>query len=193
MVAPSPNDSSDRHGPFALRGALYTIGFLVFILGIVPSAFHLAADGTLFGNDAAEGIRRFWEAFRRLVGLAVFSIGLAAYLGCAAWLMYFGRGPHVEFDPPKVFVASGPYRWVRNPVVLTLMVTVLGEAIYFGSLGIFLLLLIGMPLAHLQVTKIEEPRLRTRFGDSYRDYCGRVPRWLPRPPFGATPASDSAS
>ena len=35
----------------------------------------------------------------------------------------------------------------------------------------------------------EEPGLEARFGDRYRDYCARVPRWWPRlrsPRRGAT-------
>ena len=50
-------------------------------------------------------------------------------------------------------------------------------------MGFFLfLLLLGLPLAHYQVARVEEPRLRQRFGQSYADYCAMVPRWLPRPP-----------
>src|SRR5262249_21389913 len=129
-----------------------------------------------------ERIGDFWRGFRQLVGLAVFTIGLAIYLYCSVWLMFFGKGPHVEFDPPKVFVATGPYRWLRNPVAASLIVTVLGEAIYMASIGVGLLVLVGLPLAHLQVTRVEEPRLRKRFGVSYDDYCRRVNRWLPRVP-----------
>jgi protein-S-isoprenylcysteine O-methyltransferase Ste14 len=173
---------SDR--PFALRSTLYTIGFLLFILGLVPSAFYIAGE-RLFAEYFAgfwATARAFWASFRVLVGAAIFAIGLAGYTLCSAWLIYFGKGPHVEFDPPKVFVATGPYRWVRNPVVLTLLVTVLGEALFTGSVGILILLALGIPLAHYQVTRIEEPRLRARFGQSYVDYCANVPRWTPRYP-----------
>lgn len=184
----APASTSTPPRPFALKSAVYTAVFLLFILGAVPSVFHLLGQGHWRfwtpGFWAAAGA--FWITFRILVGAAVFTIGLAAYLFCSTWLIFFGKGPHVEFDPPKVFVATGPYRWVRNPVVITLLVTVLGEAVYCGSLGIFLLvLLVGPAFAHYQVTRIEEPRLRTRFGPSYVDYCARVNRWLPRPPVDA--------
>lgn len=66
--------------------------------------------------------------------------------------------------------------------MITLFICVLGEAIYFGSIGMFVLLVVGCVFAQYQVTKIEEPRLRERFGDSYTAYCNRVSRWLPRPP-----------
>lgn len=180
----APTSSNDR--PFALRSTIYTIGFLLVILGVIPSLFHLAGAWLTAesdnGIDAAAEIRRFWSALRGLVGLALFSMGLAAYIFCSAWLIFFGKGPHVEFDPPKVFVATGPYRWVRNPVVITLLVTALGEAVYLNSIGIAALVLLGIGFAHWQVTRVEEPRLKARFGESYAAYCRTVNRWIPKPP-----------
>ena len=32
---------------------------------------------------------------------------------------------------------------------------------------------------HLFVVFYEEPTLERRFGDEYRAYCARVPRWIP--------------
>lgn len=183
---PRPVTSPASDKPFALRSTIYTIGFLLVVLGIVPSLFHLASQWLLADAEPAAIIREFWLHFQHLIGLAVFAIGLGAYTFCSVWLIFHGRGPHVEFDPPKVFVATGPYRWVRNPVVITLILTVLGEAIYLNSLGIAALVLVGMGFAHYQVTRIEEPRLRERFGQSYTDYCQQVPRWLPRPPRGGS-------
>jgi protein-S-isoprenylcysteine O-methyltransferase Ste14 len=58
----------------------------------------------------------------------------------------------------------------------------LGQALFFASPGIMTLFVLGIPLAQLQVTQIEEPRLRKRFGESYKQYCRTVPRWLPRRP-----------
>lgn len=183
MVNPPAGDpSSVIERPFALRGTIYTIGFLLFILGVVPSLFFLAEQALVRGQPLGATIGRFWTGFQTLVGVGVFAIGLATYIYCSVWLIFHGKGPHVEFDPPKIFVATGPYRWVRNPVVITLLTTVLGEAIWFGSVGIALLLAIGLPVAHMQVTRLEEPLLRRRFGQSYEDYCARVPRWIPRPP-----------
>ena len=177
---PTGGNSSEK--PFALRSVVYTAGFLLFILGLVPSVFYLIEQACCGTGFNWKTIGNFWSAFQGLVGHGVFAIGLATYLFCSAWLIFHGRGPHVEFDPPKHFVATGPYRWVRNPVVITLLICVLGEAIALGSWGILILLLAGMPIAHAQVTKLEEPLLRQRFGQSYIDYCNTVNRWLPKPP-----------
>jgi len=179
--APSaPSGPSEK--PFALRSTIYTIGFLLVVLGVVPSIFFLVDGVISTGTPGRLLVRQFWTGFRSLIGLAVFTSGLAAYAYCSAWLIFHGRGPHVEFDPPKEFVATGPYRWVRNPVVITLIVTAAGEAIYFASIGVAVLVVLGCFFAQYQVTRIEEPRLRERFGEAYQDYCRRVHRWIPRPP-----------
>jgi protein-S-isoprenylcysteine O-methyltransferase Ste14 len=166
---------------------LYAAGFLAFILVGVPYVFHV------LGNAVLPETVHAWIApastTQQALGVVLFIFGLIAYLVSSLWLVIVGKGPFVEFDPPTRFVASGPYRWMRNPIAAALLITVLGEAVFFGSAGILSLFLLGIPLAQLQVTRIEEPRLRKRFGESYIEYCRHVPRWLPRRPKGPSAAS----
>lgn len=160
--------------------AVYAAAFLAFILGLLPYAFHQI--GLLVYPAAWRQMFAPNSGIQQVLGAAVFFLGLGGYAFCSLWLVVVGKGPFVEFDPPREFVATGPYRWTRNPVAALILLTVLGEAIYLGSLGILTLVLIGIPLAQYQVTRIEEPRLRLRFGDTYAEYCRRVPRWWPRRP-----------
>ncbi|HUN81515.1 MAG TPA: isoprenylcysteine carboxylmethyltransferase family protein [Phycisphaerae bacterium] len=179
-VAPSLAAPTEK--PFALRSLLYTIGFLLIVLGVLPSVFFLVERKLTTDQPARFIIQQYWVLFRTAAGMSVFAAGLISYAACSAWLIFFGRGPHVEFDPPKVFVATGPYRWVRNPVVITLIVTAAGEAIYLWSIGIGAFVALGCIFAQYQVTKIEEPLLRKRFGETYDAYCRSVNRWIPKPP-----------
>lgn len=179
---PPPAAPSPPEKPFALKSTVFTIGFLLVVLGVVPSVFFLIEYRLATDIPVGAIIQSFWSQFRTLVGLAVFTTGLAAYTFCSVWLIFHGKSPHVEFDPPKHFVATGPYRYVRNPVVITLILTAIGQAIYFASIGIGIFVVIGMIFAHYQVTKIEEPLLRKRFGESYEQFCRDVPRWIPKPP-----------
>jgi protein-S-isoprenylcysteine O-methyltransferase Ste14 len=179
---PPPETSGADEKPFALRSTLFIIGFLVVLFGVIPSLFYLAGEWPTTSLSAGTIFGQFWRQLRALVGLFIFSVGLGSYVFCSVWLIFFGRGPHVEFDPPKAFVATGPYRWVRNPVVISLLVTWAGQAVYFASIGLAVLVGFGMAFGHYQATRIEEPRLRLRFGQTYEDYCKKVPRWLLRPP-----------
>jgi protein-S-isoprenylcysteine O-methyltransferase Ste14 len=118
----------------------------------------------------------------RLLGVALFAGFLALYVRSSYLLSSRGRGGYVEFDPPREFVAEGPYRWCRNPVAACVVGMLLGEAVALSSTGVFLLFLLSIPLAHLQVVVLEEPLLRKRFGPAYQGYLSRVPRWIPRRP-----------
>jgi hypothetical protein len=93
-----------------------------------------------------------------------------------------GRGTPGPWDTPRRFVAVGPYRWVRNPIYISALLVVLGEAWLFLSpplLGYAGVMMIG---CHLFVIGYEEPTLRRRFGDAYNEYLGTVSRWIPMPP-----------
>ena len=106
-------------------------------------------------------------------------------LGLAGWCMnlfnVLGRGTPLPFDPPRQFVAAGPYRFVRNPMMLGAFLVMVGEALMFRSRVLWVYLAGLMTAAHLFVCLWEEPDLTRRFGQPYRDYRQRVPRWIPRP------------
>ncbi|MFH0907914.1 MAG: isoprenylcysteine carboxylmethyltransferase family protein [bacterium] len=168
-------------GVLAARMVVYATAFLAFILVLVPYAFHWL--GTAAGmQPLGEKLFDLLGPARPATGAGILFVGVAAYFICSLWLVIVGKGPFVEFDPPREFVSSGPYRWMRNPVAASLIVAGLGEAILFRSFGILIFVVLGLPMAQLQVTKIEEPRLRQRFGASYETYCLNVNRWLPRRP-----------
>ncbi len=111
---------------------------------------------------------------------------IANGVGLAAWCVNLfnvqGQGTPLPFDPPKQFVAAGPYRFVRNPMMLGAFLVIVGEAAMFQSCVLACYLLILMGLAHLVVRSLEEPQLIRRFGQPYREYQHRVPRWIPRLP-----------
>jgi len=160
--------------PLQVRMLLYGISFLAFILTGLPwLAYRLDVYAPRWHIEIG---------WLRIVGAGLFLVFLGMYIFCSYVLTTRGRGAFVEFDAPREFVASGPYRWVRNPVALCLIGAVFSLAVAFSSTGIFLMFLLGLPLAHMQVVLLEEPLLRKRFGSSYEAYVLRVPRWIPRPP-----------
>jgi protein-S-isoprenylcysteine O-methyltransferase Ste14 len=72
------------------------------------------------------------------------------------------------------------YRFIRNPMYAALVAVLLGESALFRSwrlvgyaLGVWLVL-------HVLVVLYEERGLTKAFGDSFRRYRERVPRWIPR-------------
>jgi protein-S-isoprenylcysteine O-methyltransferase Ste14 len=81
-----------------------------------------------------------------------------------------------------LFVVSGPYRWVRNPMYIGGFLLLLGYALCAGSVAALLVALTMLVTVHLVAVLYEEPNLRRRFGASYEQYRRSTPRWIPRPP-----------
>jgi protein-S-isoprenylcysteine O-methyltransferase Ste14 len=93
-----------------------------------------------------------------------------------------GKGTGAPFDPPRVFVATGPYRYVRNPMYVGAAVFLLGFGLFERSPSILVLSAILLTCAHLFVILYEEPELEARFGATYLAYRRDVRRWIPRRP-----------
>ena len=154
----------------ALRSAVYATGF-VFLWGWIALGarrFDAALGGAL-------------PAALRPLGAVVMALGAVLALACVAVFVVRGRGTPAPFDPPRAFVAVGPYRWVRNPMYLGGLTVLLGLALWERSPAMLLVPPAVAVLAHLLVVLYEEPGLERRFGESYREYKRTVRRWLPRP------------
>lgn len=122
---------------------------------------------------------------RDLAGLVCISVG-AVLLGTCIWeFARSGRGTLSPVDPPRELVLKGLYRYVRNPMYLSVTLTVLGEVLLTRSRGLLLYWMIWFIGANLFVIGYEEPALRRRFGAAYERYTRSVGRWLPK--FSATP------
>jgi len=74
---------------------------------------------------------------------------------------------------------SGLYRYSRNPQLVGGFVFIVGYAMLWPSLPGALWASLWLVIAHLMV-RGEEAHLANAFGDKYRDYCVRTPRYLGR-------------
>ena len=91
---------------------------------------------------------------------------------------------------PVHLVVSGAYRRVRNPMYVAVLAVLFGEAALFGNVSLLAYAVLVWLSFHLWVLAYEEPALRRKFGEEYRLYCARVPRWLPRLRGWGPPASN---
>ena len=113
----------------------------------------------------------------RWAGAAPFVAGVAL----AGWAIGLFRkeGTTPEpFDTPSALVASGPYRYTRNPMYVGVLLSMTGVALASGR-ALLLLAPLGF-FGTMSATQIprEERLLEREFGQSYRDYRQRVRRWL---------------
>jgi protein-S-isoprenylcysteine O-methyltransferase Ste14 len=153
----------------ALRAAIFGTGF-IFLWGWVAVSLHGRYDAAL--GFALAG----WT---HALGIGLMTVGGILAFACVATFVTRGQGTPAPFDPPRKFVATGPYRFVRNPMYIGGFVVLFGFGLYEQSPAILLFALPWLLLAHLFVIVYEEPHLRATFGAAYEAYCGSVPRWLP--------------
>ncbi len=118
--------------------------------------------------------------FRLWLAGFFFFVGVIAWAACLDNFSRHGRGTPLPADAPRLLVTGGLFSMVRNPIMAAEVLVIWGEALYVASLGIVLYAIAITVGAHLLVRHVEEPELRKRFGESYVDYCRRVPRWFPK-------------
>lgn len=117
-------------------------------------------------------------AWLRWTGVAVFALAIALL----AWtLRSLGTNltDTVVTRRAHTLVTHGPYHWVRHPFYDATALMVLGFGLIAAN---WFFLVSGLVVFTLLVvrTRIEEDKLRTRFGADYRAYALRTGRFLPK-------------
>jgi protein-S-isoprenylcysteine O-methyltransferase Ste14 len=115
-----------------------------------------------------------------VLGALIYLIGLGGLIWCIRLFAQEGDGTLAPWDPTQKLVASGPYAYVRNPMIRSVVFMLLGEAIFFGSVVLGLWTAGFFLVNHGYFIVSEEPGLEKRFGKAYQDYKVQVPRWLPK-------------
>jgi protein-S-isoprenylcysteine O-methyltransferase Ste14 len=113
-------------------------------------------------------------------GLLFIVIGVALLFACIWEFARSGRGTLAPVDPPKTLVVRGLYRYVRNPMYLSVTLILIGELMLTRSLALLAYFAIWFAAVNLFVIGYEEPTLRRQFGDSYDRYAKAVGRWIPK-------------
>lgn len=103
-----------------------------------------------------------------IMGLIIFSLGLIINIIAS---INFVKTP---INEP---VSGGAYRYSRNPIYIALVLIFLGVSIASAS-WIFLLLTVLMAILVSLSIADEERYCLDKYGDTYREYMARTPRWI---------------
>ena len=152
---------------------------------IGSALFFAAAPGVMAG--LVPWLLTGWDAYDmplalRLLGGLVTAIGAAFLVQAFARFVVEGLGTPAPVAPPGRLVVGGIYRWVRNPMYVAVIATILGQALLLGRWVLVEWALVFWAMTAAFVHLYEEPNLRQRFGADYEEYLRTVPGWLPRPP-----------
>jgi len=113
-----------------------------------------------------------------IVGLCLFIVGLIILLVCIAQFARDGKGTLSPLDPTKNLVATGLYKYSRNPMYVGVTSMLAGECIMTGSETLIVYTIAVFIVFNLFILLHEEPRMKKDFGDSYVAYTKRVRRWF---------------
>jgi protein-S-isoprenylcysteine O-methyltransferase Ste14 len=86
---------------------------------------------------------------------------------------------HVEIREQHEFVTAGPYRWLRHPAYLSMVLELVAGGLIlnsFWSLAVAGLVFVPTLVCRL---RLEEAALVEKFGQAYRDYQRTTPALLP--------------
>lgn len=170
------------------------IPLIIYFIGLILSAslYSKEARVWLFNNpkDKNKSVFMFICLFGQLAMMAyivmmvftpmridnpVFLVGAIVYL--IGFVLEMSALYYFRKTPVGQLVVNGPYRASRNPQWLGLFLALLGSAIATGIwLYIGLVVLVGI-IYHKQILD-EETACIKKYGESYREYMERIPRYF---------------
>src|ERR1700724_1113316 len=115
----------------------------------------------------------------RGIGAIMILAGVPGLVDAFARFALQGLGTPAPIAPPKHLVVTGLYRYVRNPMYVAVVSLIFGQGLLFGSVGVLEYGMVVWLGFHIFVLAYEEPTLRAKFGDEYKEFCANVRRWLP--------------
>jgi protein-S-isoprenylcysteine O-methyltransferase Ste14 len=116
----------------------------------------------------------------RLLGGALIVAGAAFLIHAFARFVTEGAGTPAPVAPTERLVVGGAYRYVRNPMYLAVLAVIVGQALVFGQLHLFVYAVVVALTMAAFVRWYEEPVLSRKFGREYDEYRRQVGGWWPR-------------
>ena len=156
---------------FWILAVIFFGSFQLYTWDHMSAAAALAALLTRSGGDP------------HLMQTLIYAIGAACVLGAAAlrtWASAYMSSSVVHDDRmhDHKLVADGPYRHLRNPLYLGMLLVAFGIGLMASRIG-FVVIMIAVILLQFRLTRREEAALLTTQGEGYRRYLAAVPSLLP--------------
>lgn len=90
------------------------------------------------------------------------------------------HGSPAPWNPVDKLIVTGPYAYMRNPMLSGVFLTLAGECLLFQSWALFYYFLFFVSVNAVYFPLSEEKGLSKRYGKAYDVYKANVPRFIPR-------------
>ena len=164
--------------------------FFYIVFGILLLSFPQSVIARLYDRSAWSKRQKTLSALGKLfifswfalviltplnIGHVVFVLGGAIYfLGLYGFVLSLLSFKDTPLDQP---VTKGLYRISRNPQQVSILLSYFGISIAIGAWVAVILITIGAFMSHIRVIAEERSCLQ-KYGDSYRQYLEKVPRYF---------------
>ena len=144
--------------------------FLVPLLALI--ALRVATVGARLGRPSPAFLDRpLTAALLTAAGLLLIVLGLVVRVLARGWKAENSRGR---------LVTSGLYTYIRHPLYTASFSIGLGLCLILADPLVLLVYVLLFVAVHALVIKGEERWMASHWGEEYRRYAARVPRFLPR-------------
>jgi protein-S-isoprenylcysteine O-methyltransferase Ste14 len=150
---------------------------------------------TLMMAQIFGGMWALWFVRQPLVGrdfgTHMVLVILAAWLLLATMALALARRKHLTMrilsGVPELqadgkggkLLSEGVYSRIRHPRYIEVILGTFAYAVFSNYLGAYIIALLTIPAVHA-IVLLEERELIDRFGDEYREYAARIPRYIPK-------------
>lgn len=170
---PGDQSTSPTPAPWVfVKTLLVTGAFWLITLGLLPLAITRLQHRV--------GLEHFFFTAPRLLGWIPIVLGTLLAIWSIVTFVIVGRGTPMAFDAPRHLVITGPYAWMRNPMVAGFLMQGIGVGLLAGSYVLILVYVLLGLWWDLWVRPLDEDMLQKRFGRDLERYRRHVPCWVPR-------------
>ena len=144
-----------------------TIGFIIAGFLLWKPIPLIVSRRILFGLT-------IFGTFPYFGGIGLYLWGLATMRSQFAVSSVFGAKLHKEHQ----LITNGPFAIVRHPLYVGVILTAFGALLVFKTWA----MMIFAPLSFIVIgrAKQEEKLLEHEFGEEWKDYASKVPKWIPK-------------
>ncbi len=157
-----------------IRNFFTPLGALFFFL-VVFSVIIIALQ-----VDKLLGLTDILPRSLSIILASLFFLVAFVLIGWSVLTFLRAKGTPVPFNPPPQLVTTGPYAYVRNPMLTGVFALFFGIGMLLGSVSLLVLFTPLFILVNVwELKAIEEPELLKRLGQDYIEYRKSTPMFFP--------------
>ena len=164
----NPGQKPSKRGRFLSPWLAYPLA--LFVWEVPPWAISLLTPR----YGWVDGRPGLWN----LLGLIPVLVGTAGLL----WGVHLHseQSPEgIEWELDKSYLLRrGPYAFSRHPMYLSELTLLLGWVIFYGSVALLIAFVVWYLFFNYYAMPQEERVMEAHFGEAYREYKNKVPRWF---------------